>query len=115
MLDIFNLCAVASLICIFILTKVIKKKKQLQSIQSKGTQTSSPVLILDDFIHRISSELSTLQDRMEHLEQQRLQGVTTLRMGSALLTHNKDGSAQSEEPNQEKILWPGARPSYLSY
>ena len=115
LMDNFTLCAVASLICILILTRVIKKKRQLQSIQSKGTQTSNPVLNLDDSINRLSSELSTLQDRMENLEHHQLQGVTTLRMGSALPTQNENDSAQSVEPNQEKILWPGARPSYPSF
>ena len=74
-----------------------------------------PDVNLDESIHKLSSELSTLHDRMEHFEQQRLQGVTTLRMGSALPTQNENDSAQSVEPNQEKILWPGARPSYPSF
>ena len=70
---------------------------------------------MDASIYRISSELSSLQDRMELLEQNWLQSINTLRTGSALHNQNEKVSAQTEDPNQEKTSWPGAHPSYPSY
>ena len=112
LLDIFTLCSVASLICIFILTKAIKKKRLIQSYQTKGMQTANPVLNLDESIHRLSSELSTLHDRLEHMEQERLQDVTTHRMESSKIEYCP---GESEEPNHVQSTWPGARPTYPSY
>ena len=63
LLDIFTLCSVAFLICILILYKAIKKKRLNQAYQSEGTQTSNPVLNLDESINRLSSELTTLHAR----------------------------------------------------
>ena len=48
LLDVFNLCAVALLVFILIVTKVTKKRRQLQSIKTTGTQTSNIVPNLDD-------------------------------------------------------------------
>ena len=107
-MDIFTLCLVASLICIFILTKAIKKKSLIQSYQTKGTQTANPVLNLDESLHRLSSELSTLHDRLEHLEQERLQDVTTHRMESSLPTKTEYCPAESEEPSHLQSTWSGS-------
>ena len=70
LLDVFTLCAVALLVFILIATKVTKKRRQLQSIKTTGTQTSNIVPNLDASIFKISSELTSLQDRMEILELQ---------------------------------------------
>ena len=72
LLDIFTLCSVASLVVILILTKALKRRRLALSHQTKGTQTANPVLNLDESINRLSSEMSTLHDRLEHLEQERL-------------------------------------------
>ena len=116
LLDVFTLCAVALLVFILIVTKVTKKRRQLQSIKTTGTQTSYIVPNLDASIFKISSELTSLQDRMEILEQNRLQTINSFRMGSTLHNPNEKVPAQTEDdPAQEKISWPGAHPLYPSY
>ena len=114
LLDIFTLCSVASLICILILYKAITKRRLNQSHQTRGTQTANQVLNLDESINRLSSELTPLHARLEHLEQERLQDVTIHRMESSLPTKNEYCPTESEEPNHVQSTWPGARPTYPS-
>ena len=73
LLDIFTLCSVASLVVILILTKALKRRRLALSHQTKSTQTENPVLNLDESINRLSTEMLTLQDRLDHLEQERLE------------------------------------------
>ena len=68
-------------------------------------QTSNPILNLDESINRLSSEMSTLQDRLDHLEQERLEAVTSHRMQSPLATKTEHCTAESEDPNHGQSTW----------
>ena len=103
LLDIFTLCSVASLICVLILYKAITKRRLNQSHQTRGTQTANQVLNLDESINRLSSELTPLHARLEHLEQERLQDVTK----------NEHCPAESEEPNHVQSIWRAADVPFL--
>ena len=113
LLDIFTLCSVASLVVIFILTILTLKRRRLAlSHQTKRTQTANPILNLDASINRLSSEMSTLQDRLEHLEQERLEAVTSHRMQPPLATKTEHCTAESEDRNHGQSTWSGAWPKY---
>ena len=113
LLDIFTLCSVTSLVVIFILTILTLKRRRLAlSHQTKGIQTANPILNLDASINRLSSEMSTLQDRLVHLEQERLEAVTSHRMQPPLATKTEHCTAESEHPNHGHPTWSGAWPKY---
>ena len=61
-----------------------ERKKAALSVQSEGTQTDNPVLNIDDTINRLSLELSTHQQRLDSIEQGRLEMVTINRLLSFL-------------------------------
>ena len=112
LLDIFTLCSVASLVVILILTKALKRRTLALSHQTKSTQTENPVLNLDESINRLSTEMSTLQDRLDHLEQERLEAVTSHRMQSPLANNTEHCTAESEHANHGQPTWSGAWPKY---
>ena len=70
------------------------------------------VLNLDESINRLSTEMSTLQDRLDHLEQERLEAVTSHRMQSPLATKTEHCTVESEHPNHGQPTWSGAWPKY---
>ena len=112
LLDIFTLCAVASLVVILILTRVLKRRRLALSHQTKSTQTENPVLNLDESINRLSTEMSTLQDRLDHLEQERLEAMTSHRMQLPLANNTEYCSEEPELANHGQPTWPGAWPKY---
>ena len=112
LLDIFTLCAVASLVVILILTRALKRRRLALSHQTKSTQTENPVLNLDESINRLSTEMSTLQDRLDHLEQERLEAVTSHRMQSPLANNTEYCSEDPELANHGQPTWPGPWPKY---
>ena len=112
LLDIFTLCSVASLVVILILTKALKRRRLALSHQTKSTQTENPVLNLDESINRLSTEMSTLQDRLDHLEQERLEAVTSHRMQSPLANNTGHCTAEPEHANHGQPTWSGAWPKY---
>ena len=89
-LDTVTLCAVACLVVLIIVSKALKRRRHALSHQSKGSQTDNPVLNLDESINRLSSEMSTLQNRLEYLEQERLESVTTHRLQSSMPIAQQD-------------------------
>ena len=105
LMDVFTLSAVAVLVIILIVVQVIKKKKKLLATRSTGTQTSNIVPDLDATIFKINSELSSLHDRLESMEQERLEEINAHRMSTTM------PSPTQEDPAQ----WPGANPTYPSY
>ena len=100
-----TLCVVALLVIIFIVVQVTKKRKQLLATRSTGTQTSNIVPDLDATIFKINSELSSLHDRLESMEQERLEEINAHRMSTTM------PSPTQEDPAQ----WPGTNPTYPSY
>ena len=105
LMDVFTLSAVAVLVIILIVVQVIKKKKKLLATRSTGTQTSNIVPDLDATILKINSELTNLHDRLESMEQERLEEINAHRMSSAMPNPTQEDPAQ----------WPGANPTYPSY
>ena len=104
-MDVLTLCVVALLVIIFIVVQVTKKRKQLLATRSTGTQTTNIVPDLDATIIKINSELSSLHDRLESMEQERLEEINAHRMSTTM------PSPTQEDPAQ----WPGANPTYPSY
>ena len=109
LMDVLTLCVVALLVIIFIVVQVTKKRKQLLATRSTGTQTSNIVPDLDATIIKINSELSSLHDRLESMEQERLEEINAHRMSTTM------PSPTQEDPAQSKATWPGANPTYPSY
>ena len=106
LLDVLTLCVVALLVIIFIVTK---KRKQLLATRSTGTQTTNIVPDLDATIIKINSELSSLHDRLESMEQERLEEINAHRMSTAM------PNPTEEDPAQSTATWPGANPTYPSF
>ena len=109
LMDVLTLCVVALLVIIFIVVQVTKKRKQLLATRSTGTQTTNIVPDLDATIFKINSELSSLHDRLESMEQERLEEINAHRMSTTM------PSPTQEDPAQSKATWPGANPTYPSY
>ena len=109
LMDVLTLCVVALLVIIFIVVQVTKKRKQLLATRSTGTQTSNIVPDLDATIIKINSELSSLHDRLESMEQERLEEINAHRMSTTM------PSPTQEDPAQSKATWPGANPTYPSF
>ena len=109
LLDVLTLCVVALLVIIFIMVQVTKKRKQLRATRSTETQTTNIVPDLDATIIKINSELSNLQDRLESMEQERLEKINAHRMSTAM------PNPTQEDPAQSKATWPGANPTYPSF
>ena len=109
LMDVLTLCVVALLVIIFIVVQVTKKRKQLLATRSTGTQTTNIVPDLDATIIKINSELSSLHDRLESMEQERLEEINAHRMSTTM------PSPTQEDPAQSKATWPGANPTYPSY
>ena len=61
---------------------------------------------LDATIFKINSELSSLHDRLESMEQNRLEEINSHRLSTTL------ASRTQEDPVQSKATWPGANPTY---
>lgn len=109
LLDVLTLCVVALLVIIFIMVQVTKKRKQLRATRSTETQTTNIVPDLDATIIKINSELSNLQDRLESMEQERLEKINAHRMSMAM------PNPTEEDPAQSTATWPGANPTYPSF
>ena len=109
LMDVLTLCVVALLVIIFIVVQVTKKRKQLLATRSTGTQTTNIVPDLDATIIKINSELSSLHDRLESTEQERLEEINAHRMSTAM------PNPTQEDPAQSKATWPGANPTYPSF
>ena len=92
--DTVTLCVVLALL--FLASRAWQKRKAALSVQSKGSQTDNPILNIDSTINRLSLEVSTLQQRLESIEQGRLETVTNNRLLSMLpksaYFKEKDGS-----------------------
>ena len=82
--DTVTLCVVVVLALLFLASRAWQKRKAALSVQSKGSQTDNPILNIDSTINRLSLEVSTLQQRLESIEQGRLETVTNNRLLSML-------------------------------
>ena len=111
-LDTVTLGAVACLVLLIIASKVLKKRRLALSYQSKASQTDNPVLNVDNSINRLSLEMSTLQHRLEYLEQERLEAVSTHLLQSSMPTKSVHFTEEDEASTQEQCNWAGSTAKY---
>ena len=110
--DTVTLCVVVCLVLLFIASRALKKRKTALSLQSKGSQTDNPVLSIDGSINRLSLEVSTLQQRLESLEQGRLEAVSINRLQLSMPTKSAHFSEEDESSGQEQCNWAGSTAMY---
>ena len=120
--DIVTLCIVVAIALLFLALRAWQRKKAAAaaaaalSVQSEGTQTDNPVFNIDDTINRLSLELSTHQQRLDSIEQGRLEMVTINRLLSFLpkSTYSKeeDGFTDQDIANSYDGSWGGNRNQY---
>ena len=95
-------------VVLIIVSKVLRKRRLALSFQSKASQTDNPVLDVDESINRLSSEMSTVQHRLEYLEQERLEVVTTHRLQSSTPSKSVHYTEEAEASSHEQCNWAGA-------
>ena len=123
--DIVTLCIVVAIALLFLALRAWQRKKAAAaaaaaaaalSVQSEGTQTDNPVFNIDDTINRLSLELSTHQQRLDSIEQGRLEMVTINRLLSFLpkSTYSKEeiGFTDQDIANSYDGSWGGNRNQY---
>ena len=96
--DIFTLCFVVAVVVLYLVLKTWQRKKAAAaaaaaeaaaaaaaalSVQTEGTQTDS-LFNIDDTLNRVYQELSTHQQRLDSIEQSRLEMVNFNRLLSFL-------------------------------
>ena len=97
--DIFTLCFVVVVVLLYLVLKTWQRKKAAAataaadaaaaaaaalSVQTEGTQTDNPLFNVDNTINRLYQELSTHQQRLDSIEQNRLEMVNFNRLLSFL-------------------------------
>ena len=98
--DTVTLCVVVVLALLFLASRAWQKRKAALSVQSKGSQTDNPILNIDSTINRLSLEVSTLQQRLESIEQGRLETVTTNQLLSSMLPKSAYFTEEDESFDQ---------------
>ena len=111
-LDTVTPCAIACLVALIIVSKVLKKRRLTLSYQSKASQTDNPVLDVHASINRLSFEMSTVQQRLEYHDQERLEAATTHRLQSATPSKSVHYAEESEASSDEQCNWAGAKAMY---
>ena len=114
--DIVTLCIVVAIALLFLALRAWQRKKAALSVQSEGTQTDNPVFNIDDTINRLSLELSTHQQRLDSIEQGRLEMVTINRLLSFLpksaYSKEEDGFSDQDIATSHDGSWGGNRNQY---
>ena len=125
--DIVTLCIVVAIALLFLALRAWQRKKAAPaaaaaaaaaalSVQSEGTQTDNPVFNIDDTINRLSLELSTHQQRLDSIEQGRLEMVTINRLLSFLpksaYSKEEDGFSDQDIATSYDGSWGGNRNQY---
>ena len=86
------------------------------SVQTEGTQTDTPLFNIDDTINRLYQELSTHQQRLDSIEQNRLEMVNFNRLLSFLpkptLPKEEDGFTHQDTDNSYVDSWGEDRIQY---
>ena len=120
--DIVTLCIVVAIALLFLALRAWQRKKAAAaaaaalSVQSEGTQTDNPVFNIDDTINRLSLELSTHQQRLDSIEQGRLEMVTINRLLSFLpksaYSKEEDGFSDQDIATSYDGSWGDNRNQY---
>ena len=86
------------------------------SVQTEGTQTDNPLFNIDDTINRLYQELSTHQQRLDSIEQSRLEMVNFNRLLSFLpkptLPKEEDGFTHQDTADSYDGPWGDNRIKY---
>ena len=75
----------------------------------KNIASLRKVNIAHPYIYKINSELSSLHDCLESMEQERLEEINAHRVSTTM------PSPTQEDPAQSKATWQGANPPYPSF
>ena len=110
--DTVMLCVVVCLVLLIIASRALKKRKTALSLQSKGSQTDNPILSIDGSINRLSLEVSTLQQRLESIEQGRLEAVSINRLQSSMPPKSAHFTEEDESSGQNHGTWGGSSAMY---
>ena len=129
--DIFTLCFVVAVVVLYLVLKTWQRKKAAAaaaaaeaaaaaaaalSVQTEGTQTDNPLFNIDDSINRLYQELSTHQQRLDSIEQSRLEMVNFNRLLSFLpkptLPKEEDGFTNQDADNSYVDSWGENRIQY---
>ena len=130
-LKIVTICIVVAIALLFLALKTWQRKKAAAaaaaadaaaaaaaalSVQTEGTQTDNPLFNIDDTINRLYQELSTHQQRLDSIEQNRLEMVNFNRLLSFLpkptLPKEEDGFTHQDTDNSYVDSWGDNRNQY---
>ena len=128
--DIFTLCFVVAVVVLYLVLKTWQRKKAAAaaaaaeaaaaaaaalSVQTEGTQTDS-LFNIDDTLNRVYKELTTHQQRLDSIEQSRLEMVNFNRLLSFLpkptLPKEEDGFTNQDADNSYLDSWSENRIPY---
>ena len=128
--DIFTLCFVVAVVLLYLVLKTWQRKKAAAaaaaaeaaaaaaaalSVQTEGTQTDS-LFNIDDTLNRVYKELTTHQQRLDSIEQSRLEMVNFNRLLSLLpkptLPKEEDGFINQDADNSYVDSWGENRIQY---
>ena len=128
--DIFTLCFVVAVVVLYLVLKTWQRKKAAAaaaaaeaaaaaaaalSVQTEGTQTDS-LFNIDDTLNRVYKELTTHQQRLDSIEQSRLEMVNFNRLLSLLpkptLPKEEDGFINQDADNSYVDSWGENRIQY---
>ena len=129
--DIFTLCFVVVVVLLYLVLKTWQRKKAAAaaaaadaaaaaaaalSVQTEGTQTDNPLFNIDDTINRLYQELSTHQQRLDSIEQSRLEMVNFNRLLSFLpkptLPKEEEGFTHQDTADPYEGSWGENRIQY---
>ena len=122
--DIFTLCFVVAVVVLYLVLKTWQRKKAAAaaaaaeaaaaaaaalSVQTEGTQTDNSLFNIDDTLNKVYHELSSHQQRLDSIEQSRLEMVNFNRLLSFLpkptLPKQEDGYINQEADNSYVDSW----------
>ena len=127
--DVVTLCFVVAVALLFLALKTWQRKKAAAaaadaaeaaaaalSVQTEETQTDNPLFNIDDTINRLYQELSTHQQRLDSIEQSRLEMVNFNRLLSFLpkptLPKEEDGFTHQDTADPYEGSWGENRIQY---
>ena len=123
--DIFTLCFVVVVVLLYLVLKTWQRGKAAAaaaaaaaalSVQTEGTQTDNPLFNIDDTINRLYQELSTHQQRLDSIEQSRLEMVNFNRLLSFLpkptLPKEEEGFTHQDSADPYEGSWGENRIQY---
>ena len=131
LVDIFTLCFVVAVVVLFLAIKTWLRRKAAAaaaaaeaaaaaaaalSVQTEGTQTDNSLFNIDDTLNRVYQELSSHQQRLDSMEQSRLELVNFNRLLSFLpkptLPKQEDGFTIQDADNSYVDSWGEDRIQY---